>query len=107
MNTSNGDFKLASKTHAANLRYVTFTTFGDGDVFIKYYHWLHSQVGRGRDPQDKLLDLWSSPINDFADEPPTSLVKLQNDVGGGRFVPIALARQVWERLVELGWKVTT
>ena len=106
MKTSNGDFKLASKTYAANSRYVTFTTFGDGDVFIKYYHWLHLQLMR-RDPQDKLLDLWSSPINDLTGDPPTSLVKLQNEVDGGRFVPIALARQVWERLVELGWKVAT
>ena len=105
MKTSNGLFKLSDPKHTIDSRYVTFTAWGDGDVLIMYCHSLPSVMQR--DPRDKLLDLWSSPINDLTGDPPTSLVKLPNDVDGSRFVPTPLARQVWDRLVELGWQVAT
>ena len=104
--TSNGLFKLSDPKHIIDLRYVTFTTWGDGDVLIMYCHSLPWVMQR--DPRDKLLDLWSSPqYIDIEPDPPKSLVKLPNDVDGSRFVPTPLARQVWDRLVELGWEVTT
>ena len=105
MKTSQGLFKLADPNYREQSRYVTFATFGDAEVYLKYYQWLESPKNLERDPQSKLLDLWSTADTDGCGEPPEALMKLPNDREGGRFVPTPLARRVWDRLVELGWKV--
>jgi hypothetical protein len=96
-------YQLVDPKYPHNSRYVTFDPCAGGEVGLKYYHW--RKFGQGRDPHDKLLDLWTTADTDGCGEPPRLLVKLPNDFGGDQFVPTHIARAVWSRLVELGWKV--